>query len=67
MIASGEKRGGDADDLAAPRTDAQIEQKFREMTEDYLGAKQAHVILQRLWNLEHMRDVAAIAPDFTLA
>ena len=59
--------GSDADDLAAPRTSAQIEQKFREMTEDYLGPKRVTGILQRLWNLDEMRDVADIAPYFTLA
>jgi 2-methylcitrate dehydratase len=59
--------GGDADDLASPRTDAQIEQKFREMTEDQLGATQVGAILQRLWSLDDIRDVAEIAPAFVLA
>ncbi|MBI3045094.1 MAG: MmgE/PrpD family protein [Betaproteobacteria bacterium] len=59
--------GGDADDLAAPRADAQIERKFREMTEDHLGKPRASAILERLWTLEAMRDVAEIAPCFALA
>ena len=59
--------GGDEDDLAAPRTDAQIERKFREMTEGYLGATRVTRLLETLWNLEEIRDVAHIAPEFRLA
>jgi len=52
--------GGDADDLAAPKSDAQISEKFRTLSADYLGAMQANFILERLWNLERMADVAEI-------
>ena len=59
--------GGDADDLSAPRTEKQIEEKFRSLTEDYLGAKQVSRILERLWSLDDIADVGVIAPMFTLA
>jgi len=59
--------GGDADDLSAPRTEKQIEEKFRSLTEDYLGTKQVSRILERLWSLDDIADVGVIAPMFTLA
>ena len=67
---SGEKLVGESgagtDDLSAPKTDAQIEEKFRRLCEDYLGGKQVTAILERLWNLEDMENVAAIARDFVI-
>ncbi len=59
--------GGDNDDLAAPRSDAQIEEKFRELTEDYLGAKRVNAILARLWDVDQMSQVAEIPPMFILS
>ncbi|MBI4191677.1 MAG: MmgE/PrpD family protein [Betaproteobacteria bacterium] len=61
----GEARG-DKDDLAAPRSDAQIEEKFRGFTEDFLGAKRVNAILDRLWHLEELGNVAEIPPAFVL-
>ena len=58
--------GGDQDDLSAPRNDAQIAEKFRGLTEDYLGARQVNAILDRLWQLEELDDVAEIPPAFVL-
>ena len=56
VTSSGERlvgeTGGDQDDLAAPKSDAQIEEKFRGLTEDVLGAKRVNAILDRLWHLE---------------
>ncbi len=70
VTASGERlsaeSGGDADDLSSPKSDAQIEHKFRGFAEDLLGGKRVQSLLERLWNLEGMRDVATIAPDFVL-
>jgi 2-methylcitrate dehydratase len=62
--------GGDSDGLSAQiwaTNDAQIAEKFRALTEDYLGAKQVHAILDRLWHLEEMTNVAEIPPAFVLA
>ena len=59
--------GGDQDDLAKPKSDAQIEQKFRGLTEEILGAKRVDAILERLWHLEGLTNVAEIPPAFVLA
>jgi 2-methylcitrate dehydratase len=58
--------GGGHDDLAAPRSDTEIVSKFRGLTEDVLGAKRTAAILDRLWHLEDMHDVAEIAPALVL-
>ena len=59
--------GGDQDDLSAPKSDAQIEEKFRGLTGDVLGAKQVNAILERLWSLEEIANVAEIPQAFVLA
>ena len=70
VTSSGERlvaeAGGDQDDLAAPKSDAQIAEKFRGLTEDVLGAKQVNTILDRLWHLEDLENVAGIPPAFVL-
>ena len=58
--------GGDEDDHAREMSDEKVMEKFREFTEDYLGAKQVKRILDRLWHLEEQEKVAAIASDFVL-
>ena len=58
--------GGGQDDLLAPKSDAQIVEKFRGLTEDFLGTKRVNAILDRLWHLEDLKDVAVIPPDFVL-
>ena len=47
-------------------TDEQITQKFRGVTEDTLSAKQVNSILDRLWHLEEMENVAEIPPAFVI-
>ena len=68
LMSSGERLVGessdDKDDLSTPKSDAQIVGKFRGLTEDYLGVKRVNTILDRLWNLEELKDVTAIPPDF---
>jgi len=54
--------GGDEDDFSMPKSDAQIEEKFRGLTEDMLGAKRANTILEKLWHLEDVKDVSEIPP-----
>lgn len=70
VTASGEthvgETGGDEDDLSATRTDAQIEEKFRALTDQVLSAQQVNVILHRLWRLEELACVADIPPAFVL-
>src|SRR5262249_12075567 len=56
--------GGEHGDLSDANSDAQIEDKFRRLTEDSLGAKRARTILDRLWRLEDLENVATIPPAF---
>ena len=58
--------GGGSDELDAPKTDAQVEQKFRSLTEDHLGSKRANAVLEQLWKLEEMANVDVIPPLFSL-
>ena len=58
--------GGDKGDLSENKRDAQIGEKFRGLAEDFLGAKRVNAILDRLWNLEDIKDVAVIPPAFVL-
>jgi len=71
IMKNGEKfvgeAGGGAEDLSAPKTDAQISDKFRGLTEECLGAKRVTAILDRLWHLEQLPDVSVVPPDFVLA
>jgi len=71
LTAGGERlvgeSGGDEDDLSKPKSDAQVERKFRGLTEDVLGAKQVRSILDCLWNLEKLANVAVIPPAFVMA
>jgi len=72
VVTAGDERlvgesGGDEDDLATPKTNAKIEEKFRGLTEDYLGAKRVDAILHQLWHLEDLADTAQIPSAFVLA
>jgi 2-methylcitrate dehydratase len=58
--------GGDADDHAREMSDEKVMEKFRAFTEDVLGAKQVTQILDRLWHLDELENVAVIPPDFVL-
>lgn len=58
--------GGDADDLAAPKSAAQIEEKFRSLAQESLSQKRADALLEQLWKLEDLRDVGVIPPGFLL-
>jgi 2-methylcitrate dehydratase len=58
--------GGDADDHAREMSDEKVMEKFRAFTEDTLGAKQVARILDRLWHLEELENVAVIPSDFVL-
>ena len=71
VVTSGGERlvgetGGDQDDSGAPKSDAQIDEKFRGLSEDYLGAKQVNTILDCLWHLEELKNVAEIPPALIL-
>jgi len=59
--------GGDKGDLSQPKTDAQIEDKFRTLTEGVLGAKRVDTALDALWNLDSAEDVSRIPPLLVFA
>jgi 2-methylcitrate dehydratase len=67
---NGEKRigisGGGADDLSAPKTDAEIEAKFRMLTEDVMSVRRVDDALRQLWKLEEIPNVAVIPALFAL-
>jgi 2-methylcitrate dehydratase len=52
--------GGGNDDMSAPRTESQIDEKFALFSQESLGATQTRRFLDRIWDLEEMADVATI-------
>ena len=58
--------GGDADDLSAPKSQTQIEDKFRSLTDQVLGKKQAEDVLVALGTLENVDDVATLLAKFVV-
>ena len=59
--------GGDLGDLSQPKSDAEIEQKFRTLAGGVLGSKRVGAILDTLWKLETVEDVARIPPLLAFA
>src|SRR4051812_18487601 len=64
-LKGGERRtgyaGGEQGDLSQPKSDREIEEKFRSLTEEGLGAQRADAALAALWSLDSMSDVSQIA------
>jgi 2-methylcitrate dehydratase len=58
--------GGGKNELSALKTDREIEDKFRMLCEESLGAHRVDALLAQLWRLEQMQDVAAIPPGFAI-
>ena len=56
--------GGDKGDLAQPKSDAEIGEKFRGTVEAFLGPRRARAMLERLWELDRMERVAEIPQGF---
>ncbi len=61
------KSGGDKDELSDHKSDAEIEDKFRMLCEEVLGARQVESIFAQLWKLDEMQNVAEIPPEFVIA
>lgn len=59
--------GGDKGDLSQSKSDAEIEQKFRALTEGVLGAKRVDAALKALWSIDTAADVAGIPPLLAFA
>lgn len=43
-----------------PMTDAEVEEKFRSLSEDLLSPAQTRVLLDRLWHLEEVKDIGEV-------
>ena len=59
--------GGEKGDLSQPKTDAEIEDKFRALTEGVLGARRVDAALDLLWNIDSMDDVSRLPPLLVFA
>jgi 2-methylcitrate dehydratase len=59
--------GGDKGDLSQPKSDSEIEDKFRALAGRALGAKRVDAALKALWALDTAADVSAIPPMFAFA
>ena len=55
--------GGDQGDLSNEMSDMEITEKFLGLSGEFLGAGRAQAILDRLWNLETLEDVAQLPRD----
>jgi 2-methylcitrate dehydratase len=64
--AVGESGGGE-DDLSSRKTQAQIADKFRGLTANFLGAQRANAVLERIWRIEDLGNVATLISDFAPA
>jgi 2-methylcitrate dehydratase len=63
----GESWKSEVDDTPTPeKTDAQIVKKFIGFTDELLGSKNVAALLDELWRLEDVKDVATIPPRFAL-
>ena len=58
--------GGDEDDHGRVMSDEKVMEKFRDFTEDSLGAKQVRHNLDRLWHLDELDNVAVVPRDFVI-
>ena len=47
--------------------DAQIEHKFRGLAEDLFGSRRCNELLQQLWLMEEIADVATLPPRVVIA
>ncbi len=59
--------GGTKGDLSNPKSDEEISAKFRGMTEDCIGGQRVTALLDKLWKLEALDNVAEIPPAFLFA
>jgi len=59
--------GGAKGDLSNPKSDAEIEAKFAGMTEECLGTVRTGALLERLWKIDEMDNVAEIPPALLFA
>lgn len=58
--------GGAKGDMANPPSDRDVEDKFRMLTEDYLGPRRVRAVLDRLWRLADIEDVSELPGLFVI-
>ncbi len=58
--------GGEENDLATQKSAAQIVEKFRGLTEDTLGSARVTALLERLWHLDEIQDMAELPPTLNI-
>lgn len=71
VTTSGERLVGESSSAKKSKSahaddDAKIVEKFRGLSEDYLGAKRVNAILECLWKLEDLKDVAVLPASFVI-
>ena len=57
--------GGSQGDLSQPKSDAEISRKFLDTAGEFLGAGRGQAVLDLLWKLDELPNVAPIAAGFT--
>ena len=53
--------------LFRSKSDAEIEEKFRSLTEGVLGSKRVASLLAALWRLDEIDDIGVIPPLLAIA
>jgi hypothetical protein len=56
--------GGELGDISTPKSQAEVDQKFRGAAEEHLGKSRADRVLERLWSLESMSSIDEIPELF---
>jgi len=56
--------GGEQGDLAQPKSDGEIAEKFLGTAGKLLGPQRAQTLLERLWRLDHLEHIAQIPAGF---
>jgi 2-methylcitrate dehydratase len=59
--------GGPKGDLSNPKSDAEIEAKFTGMTAEYLGTARTEALLEQMWKIDQMDNVADLPPALLFA
>jgi 2-methylcitrate dehydratase len=59
--------GGDKGDLSNPKSDAEIEAKFTGMVAECLGVARTEALLERLWRIDQIDNVAELPPALLFA
>ena len=50
----------------SPMSDADLEEKFRDLAKDYLTPKQTRTLLDLIWNIERVEDIGQLVQEIQL-